>query len=163
MTHVVIDGIEYVPKAEIPPLADDKLTDALKELVSLYYFGDWHKAKCRVWEAIKSLAPELAELVSDDPDAAYHRLSPPDGNDTEWSDDESPSPTTEQDYRELQSQHDGLQSMLFNVKRERDELIGLIKAVAAHSTSTMIDGTRCAAFPWIEYEVVAAKAKGESL
>ena len=40
MTHVVIDGIEYVPKAEIPPLADDKLTNALKELVSLYYFGD---------------------------------------------------------------------------------------------------------------------------
>lgn len=78
MTHVVIDGIEYVPKAEIPPLADGKLTNALKELVSLYYFGNWHKAQGCVWEAINSLAPELAELVSDDPSAAYHRLSPPD-------------------------------------------------------------------------------------
>jgi hypothetical protein len=82
---------------------------------------------------------------------------------SDWQDDDARPAATEQDYRELQSQHDDLQSMLFNVKRERDELMGLIKAVAAHSTSTLINGTRCAAFPWTEYEVVAAKAKGESL
>jgi hypothetical protein len=86
-----------------------------------------------------------------------------DSDGADWSDNDTLVAPTEQDYRELQSQHDDLQSMLFNMKRERDELMGLIKAVAAHSTSTMIDGTRCASFPWIEYEVVAAKAKGESL
>ncbi|MGL5224813.1 MAG: hypothetical protein ACRC8Q_05720 [Aeromonas sp.] len=43
MPRVVIDSIEYVPRAEIPPLDDDKLTEALKELVGLYYFGDWYK------------------------------------------------------------------------------------------------------------------------
>lgn len=48
MPRVVIDDIEYVPRAEIPPLVDDKLTEALKELVSLYYFGDWHKARGKV-------------------------------------------------------------------------------------------------------------------
>jgi hypothetical protein len=79
---------------------------------------------------------------------------------SDWKDDDARPAATEQDYRALQSQHDDLQSMLFNVKRERDELMGLIKAVAAHSTPTLINGTRCAAFPWIEYEVVAAKAKG---
>ena len=78
MPQVVIDGIEYVPRAEIPPLDDDKLTEALKELVSLYYHGDWHKAQGRIWNAINSLAPELAELVSDNPTAAYERLSPSD-------------------------------------------------------------------------------------
>ncbi|WP_323936196.1 hypothetical protein [Aeromonas veronii] len=77
MPRVVIDDIEYVPRAEIPPLVDDKLTEALKELVSLYYFGDWHKARGRVWNAIEYLSPELAELVSNDPRAAYARLSPP--------------------------------------------------------------------------------------
>ena len=75
MTHVVIDGVEYIPKAEIPPLADDKLTHALKELVSLYYFGDWHKARGRIYNAIEYLAPELAALVDDYPKAAYDRLA----------------------------------------------------------------------------------------
>lgn len=81
------------------------------------------------------------------------------GAESDWQDDDA-RPVPDQLYRALQSQHDDLQSMLFNVKRERDELMGLIKAVAAHSTPTLINGTRCAVFPWIEYEVVAAKAKG---
>ena len=78
MPRVVIDDIEYAPRAEIRPLVDDKLTEALKELVSLYYFGDWHKARGKVWNAIEYLSPELAELVANNPTAAYHRLSPPD-------------------------------------------------------------------------------------
>lgn len=78
MPRVVIDNIEYVPRAEIPPLDNDKLTKALKELVSLYYHGDWHKARGKVWNAIEYLSPELAELVSNDPRAAYASLSPPD-------------------------------------------------------------------------------------
>ncbi|MDF8330527.1 MULTISPECIES: hypothetical protein [Aeromonas] len=78
MPRVVIDDIEYVPRAEIPPLVNETLTKALKELVSLYYFEDWHKARGRVWNAIEYLSPELAELVSNNPLAAYERLSPPD-------------------------------------------------------------------------------------
>ncbi len=78
MPSVMIDGIEYVPRAEIPPLDDKRLKEALKELVSLYYFGDWHMARGRIYNAIECLAPELAALVDDNPDAAYHRLSPPD-------------------------------------------------------------------------------------
>lgn len=78
MAHVVIDGIEYVPRAEIPPLDDERLKKALSELVSLHYHGDWHKAKPRTWDAINALAPELAKLVSIDPQAASDHLSPPD-------------------------------------------------------------------------------------
>lgn len=78
MPQVVIDGVEYVPRAEIPELTDERLKAALKELVSLHYFGDWHKAKPRTWDAINALSPELAELVSNDPGAAHDRLSPPD-------------------------------------------------------------------------------------
>lgn len=78
MPRVVIDNIEYAPRAEILPLDDERLTKALKELVGLYYFGDWHKVKGKVWNAIEHLSPELAELVSNDPLAAYERLSPPD-------------------------------------------------------------------------------------
>jgi len=76
MPKVLIDGIEYVARANIPPLEmdNDRLLNTLKELVSLYYFGDWHKAQCRIWDAICHISPELAELVSNDPAAAYERL-----------------------------------------------------------------------------------------
>lgn len=74
MSHVVIDGIEHVPKADIPTLTDERLLAALKELVSLHYHGDWHKARPRTWDAINALAPELAKLVSDDPAAAVNFL-----------------------------------------------------------------------------------------
>jgi hypothetical protein len=52
MAQVVIDGVEYVPRAEIPELTDERLKAALKELVSLHYFGDWHKAKPRTWDVV---------------------------------------------------------------------------------------------------------------
>lgn len=77
MPQVLIDGIEYVPRAEIPPMDNDQLAVALRELVSLYYFNDWHCAQGRVWNAIRALSPELAALVSDNPTAAYKRLQPP--------------------------------------------------------------------------------------
>lgn len=54
MPKVVIDGIEYVPRAEVPPLTDERLQNALEEL-----------------------APELAELAAQNPRAAYERIHGP--------------------------------------------------------------------------------------
>lgn len=46
MLHeVMIDGIKYVPQATIQPTDDATLRAALHELVSLHYFGNWHKAQ----------------------------------------------------------------------------------------------------------------------
>lgn len=71
MTNVIIDGVRYVPDVDIKRPDDDNLTAALGELVSLYYFGDWHKANGRVFNAIELIAPELAKLISTDVEAAY--------------------------------------------------------------------------------------------
>jgi len=46
------------------------------------------------------------------------------------------------------------------LKRQRDELLGLVKAVVYHSVPVTVNGTRCAAFPWVEYEAMVNKAKG---
>ena len=46
------------------------------------------------------------------------------------------------------------------LKRQRDELLGLIKCVAYHSISVTVSGVKCAAFPWSEYEAIINKAKG---
>ena len=46
------------------------------------------------------------------------------------------------------------------LKRQRDELLGIVKAVVYHSVPVTVNGTRCAAFPWVEYEAMVNKAKG---
>ena len=46
------------------------------------------------------------------------------------------------------------------LKRQRDELLGLVKAVVYHSVPVTVNGTRCAAFPWVEYEAMVNKTKG---
>lgn len=71
MPKVIIDGIEYIPKAEIPPLTDERLKQCLAVLTSMRYFGENHKMKAHAWEAIKSLSPELAALSES---AAYKRI-----------------------------------------------------------------------------------------
>ena len=48
------------------------------------------------------------------------------------------------------------------LKRQRDELLGLVKAVSYHSIPATVDGIKCAAFPWVEYESMVIKAKGSS-
>ena len=48
------------------------------------------------------------------------------------------------------------------LKRQRDELLGLVKAVSYHSIPVTVDGIKCAAFPWSEYESMVIKAKGGS-
>lgn len=74
MPTVVIDGIEYVPRAEVPELTDERLKMALKELVSMQYYRQEHKAIPQAWNVLDTLAPELAKLAADNPEAAYERI-----------------------------------------------------------------------------------------
>jgi hypothetical protein len=72
---VVIDGVEYVPRAEVPPLTDERLKRALRELTAIQYFNDQtHKQRAWAWDALNALAPELAQLASDNPQAAFDRV-----------------------------------------------------------------------------------------
>ena len=45
------------------------------------------------------------------------------------------------------------------LRRQRDELLALARAVVCHSTIKDVMGVKCAAFPWTEYEGLAAKVK----
>ena len=77
MAKVVIDGVEYVPRAEIPELTDERLAACLKELVGIQYFRDQtHKHRAWAWDALNALSPELAELATNDPGAAFARVNP---------------------------------------------------------------------------------------
>lgn len=76
MPTVVIDGIPYVPRADIPELTDDRLNEALKQLVTMQYLKQTHKAVAQAWNVLDTLAPELAELAASDPKAAYDRMHP---------------------------------------------------------------------------------------
>ena len=78
MAQVIIDGVEYAPKVDTSKPSDEAINKALAELVSLYYFEDWHKASGRVWNAINHINPALANLVSDHPGVAYDLLHPED-------------------------------------------------------------------------------------
>lgn len=69
--HVIIDGIEYVPKAEIPEISDARLQKALEELTSMLYFREQHKALAHAWDTLNALAPELAKLPAH---IAYDRV-----------------------------------------------------------------------------------------
>jgi hypothetical protein len=70
--NVVIDGVEYVPKNEVPELTDERLKKCLEELTAIQYFSDCsHKHRAWAWDAINALAPEIAELSSNDAQAAY--------------------------------------------------------------------------------------------
>lgn len=59
---VVIDGVEYVPKAKIKPLNDKRLQECLEVLTEMVYFNQNHKMKGLAWNAINALSPELAKL-----------------------------------------------------------------------------------------------------
>lgn len=69
--NVVIDGIEYVPKAEIPELTDERLKKALLKLTAMLYFRETHKSMAHAWDTLNALAPELAKLP---PEVAFDRL-----------------------------------------------------------------------------------------
>jgi hypothetical protein len=75
MTTVIIDGIEYVPKAEIPELTDDRLQKCLECLTEIQYFREQtHKHRAWAWDALNALSPELAKLAGDNAQAAFYRI-----------------------------------------------------------------------------------------
>ncbi len=71
MTKVIIGDVEYVPKAEILELTDQRLQKCLEVLTEMRYFDQNHKMKALAWNAINALSPELAEL---DEHSAYDRV-----------------------------------------------------------------------------------------
>lgn len=70
--EVLIDGVAYVPKNEVPELTDERLKKCLAQLTSIQYFSECeHKHRAWAWDAIKALAPEIADLSSRSPKAAF--------------------------------------------------------------------------------------------
>ena len=77
MAKVIIDGIEYVPRANVPEITDKKLEACIRELVSIQYFEECsHKHRAWAWDALNAIAPEMAELAGDNPKAAFERMNP---------------------------------------------------------------------------------------
>ena len=62
MTKVIIDGIEYIPKAEVLPINDERLQNCLEVLTEMRHFNQYHKMMGLAWNAINALSPELAKL-----------------------------------------------------------------------------------------------------
>ena len=69
--EVYIDGVTYVPESEIPELTDDRLKKCLAVLTEMRYFNQGHKMMGLAYNAIEALAPDIAELSSNDSQAAY--------------------------------------------------------------------------------------------
>ena len=70
--EVVIDGVVYVPKCEIPPRTDESLKECLASLTEIQYFGGCsHKHKAWAWDAMRAIAPDIAEISSNDCKVAY--------------------------------------------------------------------------------------------
>ena len=75
MAHVIIDGVEYVPRAEVAPITDERIHKALESLTEIQHFYECtNKHRAWAWDAMNALAPELAELSSNDPCAAFERV-----------------------------------------------------------------------------------------
>ena len=69
--EVIIDGVVYVPKTEVPELTDERLKRCLRVLTEMRYFNQSQKMMGLAWNAINELAPDIAELETD---AAYDLL-----------------------------------------------------------------------------------------
>ncbi|MBD8089112.1 hypothetical protein IFT48_03890 [Pseudomonas fluorescens] len=75
---VMIGGIEYVPKVDVAEITDERLHDALRQLVYMQYLNETHKLRAQAWDVLNTLAPDLAQLSSKSPKAAYDRMHPED-------------------------------------------------------------------------------------
>ena len=69
--NVTIDGIVYVPKNKIPELTDSRLKNCLAVLTEMRHFNQGHKMMGLAYNAIEALAPDIAEMSSNDNKAAY--------------------------------------------------------------------------------------------
>ena len=72
MPTVLIDDVEYVPKAEVLPITDERLQKCLESLTEIQYFYECsHKHRAWAWDALNALSPELAQLSSENAKAAF--------------------------------------------------------------------------------------------
>lgn len=79
---VVIDGIEYVPKADAVQPDDSKVKECIRELVSIQRFPECsHKHRAWAWDALNAIAPNIAELCGKDPGEAFDLVNPEDEHD----------------------------------------------------------------------------------
>lgn len=69
---MVINGVEYVPKASFKAPDDNAINRCIAELVSIqYFYQGTGKPRANAWDALNEIAPEIAKLCSEDVDAAY--------------------------------------------------------------------------------------------
>lgn len=74
---VIIDGVEYVPRADVPPITDQTQLECLRSLIEIQYFREQtHKHRAWAWDALNALSPELAQLAAESPQAAWNRVHP---------------------------------------------------------------------------------------
>ena len=71
---VLIGGIEYIPKAEIPEPTDGRIKDCLETLTEMIYFKQNHKMQGLAMNAIKALSEDIYKLACDNPTAAYEAI-----------------------------------------------------------------------------------------
>ncbi|MDK9793767.1 hypothetical protein [Vibrio sp. D431a] len=62
MPTIIVDGVEYVPKAEVPDVTNEQVSECLKVLTEMRYFNESHKMRALAYNAIMALSPELAEV-----------------------------------------------------------------------------------------------------
>lgn len=74
MPSVIIDGIEYVPKTEIPAQTDESLKECLMVLTEMGYFNQHHKMRGLAWNALNAIAPDIAKLAEQDWDLAFEAI-----------------------------------------------------------------------------------------
>lgn len=71
--EVTIDGIRYVPATDIPVISSQAHLQAVKALVrAIYLYSPWDpRLNGCIWDALRALAPDVAEMAGNDPRAAY--------------------------------------------------------------------------------------------
>lgn len=73
--EVLIDGIRYVPAADIPTPTEESVLRAVQALTSALhlYCGSGVDRGTRgcIWDALEALSPDLHALAGEDPAAAY--------------------------------------------------------------------------------------------
>lgn len=74
--EVTIDGIRYVPATDIPVVSSEAHFQAVKALVTaIYLYSPRNRGTngC-IWDALRALAPDVAEMAGNDPHAAYEAV-----------------------------------------------------------------------------------------